>query len=327
MTERPAAPRARRAASPESVEGAQVVEVQRGGALVLDGRAAAEADSSSDSAGVAEHPERATAISAEADVRYAAVVHAIELAATAGAPRRIVAVSPTCRRSPRSLRRATGRRCAPVFVASDGDRRMRMNGATVSNADVVERLLRECEESPHLLVTLEAPADARFGRVGALCDVLRRAGAESIRLITALAEEPPSGTTQACAARSALRTPPDDVDRLGGDGGVLPQRGSRRGHHQRARPLMLTIEADGRVSEAVPLDDPGYGFARAAVRCVMSGAIEFQPAHDAAGAPVRAQLRYTIRFEMSSDKPRPAEPRDALRESLQCAAMCASLDS
>ena len=61
--------------------------------------------------------------------------------------------------------------------------------------------------------------------------------------------------------------------------------------------LRVTVESDGRVSEAHALTDPGGRCARAAERAVCSGAIRFSAARDRRGNPMRSTIDYRIRFE------------------------------
>ena len=82
--------------------------------------------------------------------------------------------------------------------------------------------------------------------------------------------------------------------------GFFPDEARDEGISGERVSVMVTVEPDGRVSAARAQGDPGHGFARAAERAILSGAIEFAPAKDRSGHAIRATLRYTIRFELSS---------------------------
>jgi TonB family protein len=58
--------------------------------------------------------------------------------------------------------------------------------------------------------------------------------------------------------------------------------------------LRLTIDAEGRVVEAVPLDDPGNGFAEAARQRMLRE--RFVPGR-VNGRPVPTEIQFKVRFE------------------------------
>ena len=59
--------------------------------------------------------------------------------------------------------------------------------------------------------------------------------------------------------------------------------------------LKLLVDETGRVAEATAIDDPGHGFAAAAVR-IAKRYFKFEPARRGS-EPVATWLRFTVRFE------------------------------
>ena len=59
--------------------------------------------------------------------------------------------------------------------------------------------------------------------------------------------------------------------------------------------LKLLVDETGKVVEASAVDDPGHGFAEAAVR-IAKRYFRFQPARRG-DEPVATWLRFTVRFE------------------------------
>jgi periplasmic protein TonB len=58
--------------------------------------------------------------------------------------------------------------------------------------------------------------------------------------------------------------------------------------------LRLVVDAEGRIREARPLADPGYGFGEAAVASVLRHC-RFRPALKD-GQPVETEITYTVRY-------------------------------
>jgi protein TonB len=106
---------------------------------------------------------------------------------------------------------------------------------------------------------------------------------EEVRPYRAERYVPPTQVTTLPRPLGACRPPPEDY----------PKEAQRLGL-ERVVVLSLTVDEKGRVAEARVVEDPGHGFAEAAVRSVRRDC-RFAPALRG-GEPVATTLRYTVRF-------------------------------
>ena len=102
--------------------------------------------------------------------------------------------------------------------------------------------------------------------------------------LSACAGYSPRGMQVGDSADDVLRTMGQPTSRY-----QLPQGGTRlefaRGPYGK-HTYMIDVDAQGRVTAATLLSDPGYGFGAAALRCARQH--RFLPATDVAGRPIAA---------------------------------------
>lgn len=285
------------------IEGASIVRVSASGALTLDARVITEDELvASLRQRARETPERLTVVSGDPDARFSIYQVALQVVARASTERVIAATPDLIPISALPIQPATTA-TATMLVSLDADEGVRINSVPVSRAELVERVRASHAQNGAATVLFEAPATARFERVAALCDVLHQSGAERIFFVV-----PPAATGAAATGAPA----PDALSaraaiRLNGSslGQFFPDEARDLNITSARVTLSVTVEANGAISDAVAVNDPGFGFAQAAVRSMTSGTFTATPARDREGRPVRSVVRFTIAFEIDSDGPPP----------------------
>ncbi len=280
------------------IEGASIVRVSATGALTLDARAITEDELvASLRQRARETPERLTVVSGDPDARFSIYQVALQVVARASTERVIAATPDLIPISALPVQPATTA-TATMLVSLDANEGVRINSVPVSRAELVERVRASHAQNDAATVLFEAPATARFERVAALCDVLHQSGAERIFFVV-----PPAATgapaPDALSVRAAIRLTDSSL------GQFFPDEARDQAITSARVTLSVTVEANGAISDVVAVNDPGFGFTRAAVRSMMSGAFTATPARDREGRPVRSVVRFTIRFELDADGPPP----------------------
>lgn len=162
-----------------------------------------------------------------------------------------------------------------------------------TDADVSMKLHPVSTSDPALRAVVRAEASVPHGRVIHLLDLLKQAGFERIAFGVAAVGNgaAPGPSTPAPTAGS-----PPGV--LGGSNWqcLFPASADDDGIDRAAVLLFVAVDANGKARWVRLLQDPGYGFGRAAEDCAMK--IRYAPARDKQGAAVPGTTPpIRVRFE------------------------------
>ncbi len=265
------------------------LDVAADGEVALNGRTMTQADLAV--IGRRQRPVEAN-VRGPAEARCDDVLSAVAFARTAGA-RRVTPLSPDGRPVTRvAAYPASDGTPMEVRVAADGTMRLALVQADV--AAVLAALRDRITSGRNAHVRILVDGASIYGRVTALAAALQDVGARWIGVAldthgssaSLPAEVGPSG---ASPARILMQT--DSV------GAVVPDEVFEREINASVR-VAVTVEADGRISAARALDDPGHGLARAAERALLNHATA-TPARDSDGHPARSVVPFTVRFAIN----------------------------
>ena len=170
----------------------------------------------------------------------------------------------------------------------------------VDDAELTASLRRELAAQPELRLVVQIDASVPYGAAVELLDLAKTAGVKNIALAAApnsravLPSTGPAATAglRASAAsaqiktRAKLRRPfsclfPAAADVAKIDAATVP--------------LLIEVDATGRVSSVRALRDPGAGFAQAALSCAKR--LSFVPASGLDGSRVADRVRLHVRFQ------------------------------
>lgn len=288
------------------------------GTTTLDARRVSEADLERALQSVElSSPGRAVTVSGAAEARYGGVVRALELAALV-APGPITLAAPdlhplTAFPAPTG---AAGAHYARLVI--DGDGRVWLDQSPVGDADLAARARDLLAASRPLTIVVAAERRVLYGRVSAAIDALRGAGVTDFLLATnapevpapeAGAGDPPLASAPGSAAPAAQQAvvPPSELSappRIECDEDALrrffPSAFAERGVSIVRVLLRVSVGADGAITDARAMEDPGFDLASAAERAMMASCRATVP-RDRAGRQVATEVSFRLNFEVAQE--------------------------
>ena len=160
-----------------------------------------------------------------------------------------------------------------------------VDGSPVAGIDAIETALRGTARGS--VVVISADRDTPFGAVVSVVNVVQGFGGRVLFGVVAPSTPESSGMRKPHVEQSSFAACP------------FPPEADAAAVDHASVTLEVKVDLSGRARAVRALDDPGYGFARAAQACALGAT--YEPARDANGAPVDGgTVKLSIRFERPS---------------------------